>query len=156
MTGMLSNPTSRAEATPADILAWTHDRAIVGTGSPFPPVERYGKPFKFDQTNNSYVFPGVGLGVIAVKARRITDEMMMAAAKAVASLSPARFDGQANLLPPVKDLRAVALEVAKAVAIKAMEQGQCDPFDPERLETLIAEKMWEPDYVPYHRGKEAD
>ena len=80
----LSNPTSRAEATPADLETWTEGRAIIGTGSPFPPLLRDGKHFTVDQTNNSYIFPGVGLGAIAVQARRITDTMFMAAAKALA------------------------------------------------------------------------
>ena len=153
----LSNQTSRAEATPADIDAWTGGRAVIGTGSPFPALERNGKPFKVDQTNNSYIFPGVGLGVIACKARRISDEMMMAAARAVASISPARDDPNANLLPPVKDLRRVALVVAKQVARKAKEQGLCPDFDDEHLETMIEAKMWEPDYIPYQRlGGEDD
>ena len=100
----LSNPTSRAEATPADIERWSDGRAVIGTGSPFPPLMRDGRPFKVDQTNNSYIFPGVGLGVIAVRARRLTDTMFMAAAKALAAMSPARNDTGGNLLPPVTAL----------------------------------------------------
>src|SRR5436190_917349 len=88
----LSNPTSRAEATPDDIQRWSHGRAVIGTGSPFPPLMRDGRELKVDQTNNSYIFPGVGLGVIAAQARRLTDTMFMAAAKALAALSPARND----------------------------------------------------------------
>jgi malate dehydrogenase (oxaloacetate-decarboxylating) len=88
----LSNPTSCAEATPQDVMAWTDDRALIGTGSPFPPVTRDGMSFTVDQTNNAYVFPGVGLGVLAVKARRVTDGMFGAAAKVLADMSPAARD----------------------------------------------------------------
>ncbi|HUC11343.1 MAG TPA: NAD-dependent malic enzyme, partial [Stellaceae bacterium] len=107
----LSNPTSRAEATPEDIEAWTEGRAVIGTGSPFPPLVRNGAKFQVDQTNNSYIFPGVGLGAIAVKARHISDTMFMAAAKALAAASPAASDPGGNLLPPVTALREVAFAV---------------------------------------------
>ena len=100
----LSNPTSRAEASPDDIEAWTEGRAVIGTGSPFPPLTRDGVRFKVDQTNNSYIFPGIGLGAVAVKARRVTDTMFMAGAKALAEASPARDNPRHNLLPPVTEL----------------------------------------------------
>ena len=115
----LSNPTSRAEATPAQLLAWTEGRAIVSTGSPFPPVNWQNELRAIDQTNNSYIFPGFGLGVLASHARRVTDAMFMAAAKALADLSPARHDKNGRLLPPVTELRKVALAVAVAVAKQA-------------------------------------
>ena len=92
----LSNPTSRSEASPTDLLAWTDGRAIIGTGSPFPPVEKNGKYIQIDQTNNSYIFPGIGLGVIASRARYISDAMFMASARALAETSPARHDPEAN------------------------------------------------------------
>jgi malate dehydrogenase (oxaloacetate-decarboxylating) len=119
----LSNPTSRGEATPADLLAWTEGRAVIGTGSPFPPLMRGGATFKVDQTNNSYIFPGVVLGAIAGKARRITDAMFMVAAKALAEASPARRNANGNLLPPVTALRDVAVRVATAVALQAPGGG---------------------------------
>ncbi len=97
----LSNPTSRAEATPQDLERWSEGRAVIGTGSPFPPLMRSRPAFKVDQTNNSYIFPGVGLGAIAVQARRVTDTMFMAAAKALAAMSPAKRNPNGNLLPPV-------------------------------------------------------
>ncbi len=97
----LSNPTGRSEATPEQLLAWTEGRAVIGTGSPFPPIERNGRPFRIDQTNNAYVYPGVGLGAIAAKARRISDEIFLAAARTIAEFSPARRDPNANLLPPL-------------------------------------------------------
>ena len=148
----LSNPPSRSEARPDELLAWTEGRAVVGVGSPFPPVTRDGRVVKIDQTNNSYIFPGVGLGVIAAGARRISDAMFMAAARALADASPARADPSANLLPPVTALREVALAVAIAVARQAEREGLAPPQgDDEALRARIAAKMWTPhyrDYVP--------
>jgi malate dehydrogenase (oxaloacetate-decarboxylating) len=138
----LSNPTSRAEATPADLLVWTGGRALIGTGSPFPGTT---------QTNNSYVFPGVGLGVLAVGARRVTDAMFTAAARALAALSPAHADPSALLLPPVDELRRVAVAVATAVARQAQTDGVAPRCDDETLARRIAAEMWEPVYRPYRR-----
>jgi malate dehydrogenase (oxaloacetate-decarboxylating) len=148
----LSNPTSRSEAMPQDLTAWTDGRAVIGTGSPFPPVVRDGRSFAVDQTNNAYVFPGIGLGVLAVRARRVTDGMFVAAAKVLADISPAARDAHAPLLPPVAQLRDVAFSVAKAVAREARAEGQCEPFDDEELDGLIACKMWDPVYRPYRRS----
>ena len=148
----LSNPTSRSEAMPQDLTAWTDGRAVIGTGSPFPPVVRDGRSFAVDQTNNAYVFPGIGLGVLAVRARRVTDGMFVAAAKVLADISPAARDAHAPLLPPVAQLRDVAFSVAKAVASEAQAEGQCEPFDDEELDGLIARKMWDPVYRPYRRS----
>ena len=148
----LSNPTSRAEATPADVLAWTGGRAVIGTGSPFPPVLKNGSYVRVDQTNNSYVFPGVGLGAIAVRARRISDGMLMAAARALADASPARLDPNANLLPPVSELRDVSFRVARAVALQARDEGLTDAVSPEDIEAKIRAKMWDPVYRPYRRN----
>lgn len=153
----LSNPTTSSEATPHDLLAWTNGRAIVGTGSPFPPVMRDGQPFKTDQTNNSYIFPGVGLGVLAVGARRVTNRMFEIAARTLASASPAKDDPSLKsggpqtrpLLPPVTELRAVARLVARAVARSAREEGQCDPIDDRQVDARIDAKMWWPSYRPY-------
>jgi malate dehydrogenase (oxaloacetate-decarboxylating) len=148
----LSNPTSRAEATPSDVQRWSQGRAIVGTGSPFPPLERDGRPFKVDQTNNSYIFPGVGLGAIAVQASRITDTMFMAAAKALAAMSPARNDTAGNLLPPVTALREISIAVARAVALQAIKEGLTPDIGEDEIDAAIAAKMWTPRYLPYRRG----
>jgi malate dehydrogenase (oxaloacetate-decarboxylating) len=148
----LSNPTSRAEAAPADLETWSEGRAVIGTGSPFPPLIRHGKQFTVDQTNNSYIFPGVGLGAIAVQASRVTDTMFMAAAKALAHMSPARSDSQANLLPPVTALREVAFKVAIAVAQQAHKEGLTTGGAAGAVEALIQAKMWVPKYLPYRRG----
>ena len=123
----LSNPTSRSEATPQDLMAWTEERAVIGTGSPFPPVMRNGKPMAVDQTNNAYIFPGVGLGVLAMNARRVTDSMFMAAAKALAEASPAARDPEDTLLPAVSRLREVAEVVGNAVAKQAQLDGVAEP-----------------------------
>ena len=147
----LSNPTSRAEATPTDIETWTQGRAIIGTGSPFPALFRNNKPFAVDQTNNSYIFPGVGLGAIASRARRVTDTMFMAAAKALAALSPARNDPTKNLLPPVTELRKVSIAVAIAVARQAHKEGLTEGISAEEIEAAIHAKMWTPQYLPYRR-----
>jgi malate dehydrogenase (oxaloacetate-decarboxylating) len=145
----LSNPVSRAEATPQDVEAWTEGRAVVGTGSPFPPIKRGGKPFTLDQTNNAYIFPGMGLGALAVGARRISDNMFKAAAGALAAVSPARLDPAANLLPPVTELRSVSMAVANAVGRAARADGLCGPLDDEAIALRIAAKMWEPRYCSY-------
>ena len=138
----LSNPTSRAEAIPSDLMAWTDGRALVGTGSPFPGVT---------QTNNSYVFPGVGLGILACGARRVTDAMFTAAARALAALSPARLDPKAPLLPAVDDLRAVAVAVATAVGKQAAQDGVAPAYDDRELRERIHATMWTPVYRRYRR-----
>ena len=147
----LSNPTSRAEANPADLLTWTDGRAIIGTGSPFAPVQRNGVATPVDQVNNSYIFPGVGLGALAVGARRITDRMLAAAATTLAALSPAGLNPTDSLLPPVQDLREVAKVVARAVALQARAEGVCPPFEEGELNDRIASRMWEPVYAHYRR-----
>jgi malate dehydrogenase (oxaloacetate-decarboxylating) len=151
----LSNPISRCEAAPQDLETWTEGRAVIGTGSPFPPIKRNGKPFTVDQTNNAYVFPGVGLGALAVGARRVTDNMFKAAAGALADVSPARLDPAANLLPPVANLRSVSVAVAKAVATAARNDGLCEPLDNDAIERSIAAKMWEPHYCGYRLRRRA-
>src|ERR1700758_4394459 len=148
----LSNPTSREEATPADIEAWTEGRALIGVGSPFPPITRDGARFKVDQTNNSYIFPGVGMGALAVGASRVSDGMFMAAAKALASASPARDNPKHNLLPPVSSLREVASTVALAVALQARQEGIVTGVPTDQIEQRIRAKMWTPRYAPYRRA----
>lgn len=142
----LSNPTSRAEATPLDVMNWTDGRAVIGTGSPFPPLLKNGAYMRVDQTNNSYVFPGIGLGAIAVQARRISDGMLMAAARALADVSPTRQNPNANLLPPVSDLREVSLRVAQAVAMQARKEGLAEQMDAGEMYQRIRAKMWNPVY----------
>jgi malate dehydrogenase (oxaloacetate-decarboxylating) len=147
----LSNPTERSEAAPEDLLAWTEGRAVVGTGSPFPPVLRDGRSFRIDQTNNAYVYPGVGLGAIAAKARGISAGMFLAAARTIADLSPARSDPRANLLPPLAELRKVSVLVAIAVAAQANSEGIADIAPEQDLAAAVKAKMWEPRYPAYRR-----
>jgi malate dehydrogenase (oxaloacetate-decarboxylating) len=145
----LSNPTSRSEAKPADLLKWTNGLALIGTGSPFAAVSWNGREVPIDQTNNSYIFPGLGLGVLSVNAQRVTDTMFMAAAKCLAELSPARFSRSGRLLPPVSELRSVSCAVAKAVALQAITDGVADPLDEQTVESRIRSNVWEPVYLPY-------
>jgi malate dehydrogenase (oxaloacetate-decarboxylating) len=147
----LSNPTSCAEATPADLLRWTDGRALVGTGSPFPPVEVNGKLVRIAQVNNSYIFPGLALGILVSRASRVTDSMIMAATKALAQLSPAREDRNLPLLPPVADSRKVGLLVGEAVGKQAIADGVAGVADAETLIEQLRAYVWEPVYLPYER-----
>ena len=135
----LSNPVSRAEATPADILRWSDGRAIVGTGSPF------GTP-GVTQVNNVYVFPGIGLGALAAKAEIVTDGMFMAAARHLGELSAEIGDGGPGLLPPITALREVALRIAFAVAQQALAEGVAGVPAEAITRDAIAAQMWEPVY----------
>jgi len=147
----LSNPTSVSEAAPADLLRWTDGRALVGAGSPFAPVEVNGKLVRIAQINNSYIFPGLALGILVSRARRVTDGMIMAAAKTLASLSPARADRNAALLPPIADSRKVGLVVGEAVALQAVADGVADAGGEETLKERLRAYVWEPVYLPYER-----
>ena len=143
----LSNPTSCVEAQPADLVRWTNGRAIIGTGSPFASFEYEGRTHHFAQTNNSYIFPGVGLAAIATNARRVTDGMFLAAARALAELSPARKDPTDKLLPPLATMREVSQTIAFAVAQQARAEGLLPRnYTDGELKALIAEKTWQPVY----------
>jgi malate dehydrogenase (oxaloacetate-decarboxylating) len=144
----LSNPTSRSEATPQQLLDWTDGRALVGTGSPFPAADVKGHPVSIDQTNNSYIFPGLALGVISSQATRVSDGMIKAAALALANLSPAIKDRQASLLPPLETIRSVSRTVAKAAGQQAIKEG-LSPCDVASFEAAIESNIWEPVYLPY-------
>ncbi|MBI5707153.1 MAG: NAD-dependent malic enzyme [Armatimonadetes bacterium] len=140
----LSNPTSQAEATPADIQLWTDGKAIVATGSPFAPVEYKGVRHMVSQCNNSYVFPGVGLGVIATKAKRVTRQMFRAASKELAHI--AEEAPGAPVLPPMGQIRKVSRRIAHAVGEMAMEQGLTKVASISELSERIDDTMWLPDY----------
>jgi malate dehydrogenase (oxaloacetate-decarboxylating) len=147
----LSNPTSKSEATPADLLRWTNGRALVGTGSPYPPVEVNGKKVRIPQINNSFIFPGLALGILVSKARRVTDGMIMAAAKTLASLSPARTDKNAPLLPRIADSRRVGAIVGEAVALQAIADGVAESGGETSMKERVLAYMWEPVYLRYER-----
>jgi malate dehydrogenase (oxaloacetate-decarboxylating) len=149
----LSNPTSKSEATPADLLKWTDGKALIGTGSPFAPVELDGRAVRISQTNNSYIFPGLALGILASRARRVTDGMIMAAAKTLASLSPARNEADAPLLPPIADSRKVGLAVAIAVGQAAFQDGVAGLESGASLEDELKDYVWQPVYRRYELVK---
>jgi malate dehydrogenase (oxaloacetate-decarboxylating) len=144
----LSNPTDKSEATPEELLRWTDGRALVATGSPFPDVTRDGRSVRISQCNNMFIFPGVGLGVLASGARHITDSIFLAAARALEAIAPSHADTQAPLLPRVEDVRAASRTVALAVAAEAVRAGVAGPLEPEALERRVDATMWWPRYRP--------
>jgi malate dehydrogenase (oxaloacetate-decarboxylating) len=144
----LSNPTSKSEATPSDLLEWTNGRALIGTGSPFQPTYRAGRLIKTGQCNNSFIFPGVGLGVIASGAQRVTDGMFVVAARVLSDFSPALNDPTAPLYPPLECVREISRKVAVAVGVEAQRAGLARPTCIEELERNVTNRMWNPHYVP--------
>jgi malate dehydrogenase (oxaloacetate-decarboxylating) len=144
----LSNPTSRSEATPQQLLDWTQGRALIGTGSPFEPVKANGKQVSIDQTNNSYIFPGLALGIISSRAKHVSDTMIKAAAKALAELSPTRKDKEGSLLPPLETVRSVSKHVAEAVGAQAIRDGLAQ-VNEAQFQRELAANIWEPEYKPY-------
>jgi malate dehydrogenase (oxaloacetate-decarboxylating) len=148
----LSNPTSKSEAAPRDLIEWTEGRALVATGSPFPEVEYSGRRIRVSQCNNSFIFPGVGLGVLASGARRVTDAMFVAAARALAALSPALCEEGAPLYPRLESVREVSRLVALAVGGEAQRSGLVPVMSPGELESRVEELMWTPHYVPFVRS----
>lgn len=142
----LSNPTDRTEAVPADLLRWTDGRALIATGSPFEPVNFGGRTTPIAQCNNVYIFPAVGLGLVASGARRVTDKMMIAAARALGENSPALRDPSASLLPALTDLRRCAREIAFAVGKEAQRSGVANASSDDELRTRIAAAQWNPEY----------
>jgi malate dehydrogenase (oxaloacetate-decarboxylating) len=144
----LSNPTSRSEAIPADLMKWTQGKALVASGSPFEAVfwEGWRKPIS--QCNNVYIFPAIGLALVASKARRVTDTMLIAAAEALGKLSPALSDPAAPLLPELRHARNVAIEIALAVALQAIQDGVAPSASEEELREAVMANQWYPDY--YH------
>ncbi|CCG87732.1 NAD-dependent malic enzyme [Erwinia piriflorinigrans] len=147
----LSNPTSRVEATPQDIMAWTDGCALVATGSPFSPVSWKDKTYPIAQCNNSYIFPGIGLGVIASGASRVTDSMLMAASRALADCSPLVNDGEGPVLPEVKDIQGVSKVIAMAVGKAAQLAGVAVVSSEDVLSKAIADNFWLPQYRNYRR-----
>ncbi|OHV07707.1 NAD-dependent malic enzyme [Kushneria phosphatilytica] len=148
----LSNPTSRVEATPKDILEWTNGEALVSTGSPFQPVTVNERRIPIAQCNNAYIFPGVGLGAIAVNASRITDGMLTAAARALSDCSPVAIDGYGAVLPPLSDIQSVSRTIAFAVAKRAQEDGVALQSSDEDINQAIEANFWLPRYRHYRRA----
>src|SRR5580658_5052670 len=145
----LSNPTSRSEATAQDLMDWTEGRALIGTGSPFEPVNVGGKKVPITQTNNSYIFPGLALGIVASKARRVTDTMVKAAAEELVRQLPTQKDKQASLLPPLSQARQLGRLIGLAVGRQAIRDGQALVANEDALNRELQANIWDPVYVPY-------
>ncbi|MFY8274931.1 NAD-dependent malic enzyme [Pseudoalteromonas sp. SSDWG2] len=147
----LSNPSKQVEAHPQDVLNWTKGNAIIATGSPFGKVRYEDKEVVIPQCNNSYIFPGIGLGVIAIKANRITDEMLMAASETLAASSPLANEGKGSLLPPLTQIETLSKRIAFAVAKVAIEQGVALEVSDEDIQKAIDKNYWLPQYRNYKR-----
>ncbi|WP_404395112.1 NAD-dependent malic enzyme [Pseudoalteromonas phenolica] len=147
----LSNPSRQVEAHPQDVIEWTNGQAIVATGSPFGEVEYNGEKFIIPQCNNSYIFPGIGLGVIAAKAKRITDAMLMVSSEMLAEASPRANTGKGSLLPALVEIEPLSKKIAFAVAKKAMEEGVALEMSDEAILKAIDKNYWYPEYRNYKR-----
>ena len=145
----LSNPTSRAEARPQDVIAWTEGAALIATGSPFAPVYYQNRTYPIPQCNNAYIFPGLGLGILAGKARRVTDGMLLAASQTLASLSPLATTGKGSLLPAIADIQHVSKVIAAEVARVARQEGVAPEMSPETLQHRLDTEFWNPEYRSY-------
>jgi len=143
----LSNPTAQSEAKAEDLIHWTDGRALVATGSPFPPVSYGGRKIPIAQCNNVYIFPAMGLGVVASRARSITEPMLLAAARALGANSPALKDPSASLLPPLTEIRRATSEIAVVVGIEAQKDGVAPKFSEEELRRRVAKTQWTPAYA---------
>ncbi len=146
-----SNPSSSAEAVPSDLYAWTQARCLVATGSPFPDVEQGGRRFRVGQGNNVFVFPGLGLGALAVRARKVTERMTNAASKTLAALVTDAELAQGLLFPSISRLRDVSFEVATAVALEAVREGIASCAE-DSIEGAVREAMWKPLYPRFEPG----
>ena len=142
----LSNPTSKSEAKAEDLILWTDGRALVASGSPFAPVSFKGRKIPIAQCNNVYIFPAMGLAVVASGARRVTEPMMLAAARALGANSPALKDPSASLLPPLPDIRRVAADIAVAAGIEAQGDGVAPKLSEDELRRRVQETQWTPIY----------
>jgi malate dehydrogenase (oxaloacetate-decarboxylating) len=144
----LSNPTERSEAQPKDLVEWTEGQALIATGSPFQPIAYKNRTYEIAQSNNALVFPGIGLGICAVSAKRLTDNMIWAACETLSDYAPIFKDPTAPLLPRLKDAYLIAKDIAIAVAKQAMLDGVAEQFTDEELNIKLAQKTWRPEYLP--------
>ena len=155
----LSNPSDRAEAQPKDLIQWTEGHALIATGTEFPPVSFNGKTFKIAQCNNFYIFPAIGLAVVASQAKRVTDKMMIAAASALGNFQNAKdknYSGRSHcdadeavLLPPIQNMRDVAIHIAINVALQAQQDGVAPEMSEQKVSDQIQKKFWIPEYRNY-------
>lgn len=144
----LSNPETHCEANPKDIIEWTDGRALVATGTQYPDVVYKGKTFQIGQCNNYFIFPAMGLGIIASKAKRVTTQMFLKAAYALSDLSPALKQEGASLFPMAAQVRDVARHIAFAVGLQAQQDGVAPQTSPEELRKSLEDNFWEPAYLP--------
>lgn len=144
----LSNPTERSEALPKDLVAWTEGKALIATGSPFQPITYKNRTYEIAQSNNALVFPGIGLGICAVKPSKLTDNMIWAACEALSDNAPILSDPTAPLLPRLKDAYKIATDIAIALAKQAMIDGVTPKISDEELDKRIKQKTWRPEYLP--------
>jgi len=144
----LSNPTSKAECTPQEAIEWTKGKAIIATGSPFPPVQFEDKIYHITQCNNVYIFPGLGLGAIACCAEAVTDGMFLTAAKTLADFSREGGDLSASLLPTIDEVRPISYKIAYNVAKRACEDG-VSKMSPSEIKESIEAHVWSPQYPRY-------
>jgi malate dehydrogenase (oxaloacetate-decarboxylating) len=142
----MSNPTSKSEAKPADVIAWTDGRALIATGSPFDPVTHGGRVHRFGQGNNSFIFPGIGLGVLVSQAQEVTDRMFAVAAEALAAEVHQDDLDAGSLFPPIRDLRRVTARVAEAVVREARDSGAGRAIEDPDIAAAVAAAMWNPAY----------
>lgn len=147
----LSNPTSRVEATPQEVMNWSRGKAIVATGSPFPHTTFEGQTFEVSQCNNSYIFPGIGLGVLVSHATGISDNMLMAASQALADISMEYEKAPGAILPSINFIREISEKIAYAVALQAIEDKLALPVTAENLERRLKANFWLPRYRNYRR-----
>ena len=147
----LSNPTSRVEATPQEVTNWSDGRAIIATGSPFANTTYNGQSFEVSQCNNSYIFPGIGLGVLVARATGISDNMLMAASQALADISMEYKKAPGAILPPIKVIKEISEKIAYAVAMQAVEDKLALPITAENLQRRLEANFWLPEYRNYRR-----
>ena len=147
----LSNPSRQVEATPTDVIKWTDGQVVIATGSPFEPVEYQGKTFPIAQCNNSYIFPGIGLGVVSANINRITEEMLMVASETLADASPLANTGKGELLPPLTEIAQLSKKIAFNIAKVAYKQGLALELSDEMLLAKIERNFWTADYREYRR-----
>jgi malate dehydrogenase (oxaloacetate-decarboxylating) len=145
----LSNPYDRAEAVPGDLIHWTDGRALVATGTEFPPVALKDRTIKIAQCNNFYIFPAIGLAVRASEAERVTDRMMVAAAKALGNISQDSANTATELLPPIENMRDVAIQIAVMVGLQAQQDGVAQIMSEQDLRERAQRRFWIPQYLSY-------
>jgi malate dehydrogenase (oxaloacetate-decarboxylating) len=145
----LSNPYDHAEAVPRDLIHWTDGRALVATGTEFPPVTLKDRLFKIAQCNNFYIFPAIGLAVRASEAKRVTDRMMIAAAEALGNISQDSANTATELLPPIENMRDVAIQIAVRVGLQAQQDGVAQIMSEQELRERVQQRFWIPQYLSY-------